>query len=76
MRYNRLIYYFYHMLGKDARHKERMKHTRYVVMQHLQKSHEKKQNYYNIKAKVAKISVGDTVLEQILTFEGNHRLEE
>lgn len=54
--------------------KERMKHTRDIVQQHLQKSHEKQQKYYNIKAKAAKISVGDTVLVKILAFEGKHKI--
>ena len=55
---------------------ERLEKTHQIVLKHREKSREKQERYYNIKAKAVRISVGDKVLVRRLSFEGKHKIED
>jgi hypothetical protein len=54
--------------------KKRMASTREIVKKINDKARAKQKEQYDIKAKAAKINIGDTVLVKILRFEGKHKI--
>jgi len=53
---------------------ERMATTHDIIQKHTNKSKDKQKQYYDKKAKIVKISVGDRVLVKKLSFDGKHKL--
>ena len=56
--------------------KQRMETTRKIVQKHLETSKARQKNYYDLKAKAAKLETGDRVLVKILAFEGKHKIQD
>ena len=56
--------------------KDRMKKTRHIVKEINDKAREKQKKYYDVKAKAAKLNVGDQVLVKIMKFEGKHKISD
>ena len=56
--------------------KQRMETTRKIVEKHLESSKERQKNYYDQKAKAAKLAKGDRVLVKVLAFEGKHKIQD
>lgn len=56
--------------------KKRIKTTQEVVKHVTDQARAKQKNYYDHKAKVVKINVGDRVSVRILAFEGRHKIQD
>ena len=56
--------------------KDRMETTRKLVQNHLDKAKEDQKNYYDQKARAAKLYSGDRVLVKVLAFEGKHKIQD
>ncbi|XP_060585420.1 myb-like protein X [Ruditapes philippinarum] len=54
--------------------KKRMTSTREIVKEFNDKARAKQKEQYDIKAKAARINIGDTVLVKILRYEGKHKI--
>lgn len=54
--------------------KERMKKTNEIVKKHNDKARERQKKNFDVKAKAAKICVGDHVLVRVMKFEGKHKI--
>ncbi|XP_060594144.1 uncharacterized protein LOC132748508 [Ruditapes philippinarum] len=54
--------------------KTRMASTREIVKEFNDKARAKQKEQYDIKAKAARINIGDTVLVKILRYEGKHKI--